>query len=206
MSQKNIDYDLEGFYLNFKQSMINFYQHHTFKRPIQDWSDRLNILQGFKNYTEIRNIIIKIISLYAIDLMRSCDQYHSNILDTNIKRFNRTTQSSIYEDLKSISYDTNIVFLLFDIFKSLLKNNDIENIKPLFIQVELYILYEDYTPIIRYAVNNNKHMILDKLFKFSLTIFNFALKMYNIPLNTPVLHKTRNTIVSGRKFMDLINN
>ena len=109
MSKKPVDYELEEYYLNFKQSMINFYHHHTLTRPIEYWSERLNMLQSQKDYTEIRNTIIKIISLYAIDLMRSCDHYHTNILDTNIKRFNRVSQSSIYNDLECISYDTNII-------------------------------------------------------------------------------------------------
>ena len=42
------DYELEEFYLSFKQSMINFYKHHTFTRPINDWSNRLNDLQSKK--------------------------------------------------------------------------------------------------------------------------------------------------------------
>ena len=75
MSQKPFDYELENFYLNFKQSMINFYRNHTLTRPINQWSYRLNDLQTKKKYSDIQKLIVKIISLYAIDIMRTCDTY-----------------------------------------------------------------------------------------------------------------------------------
>ena len=87
--------------------------------------------------------------------------------------------------LELIEYDNNIVFLLFDIFKTALKNDSLADLKPLFVQVELYLLYEDYTPPIEYAMNNNKLNILDKLFKYSPLIYRFALDLYNIPIETP---------------------
>ena len=57
--------------------------------------------------------------MYAIDLMRVCDYYNAGILETNIKRFNRI--SITIDNLEKIDYDTNIVFVLFNIFKKLLK-------------------------------------------------------------------------------------
>ena len=196
-----IDYELEEFYLNFKQSMVNFYINHTFKRPIDDWSARLNKLQGFKNYKEIHKVITKIISLYAIDLMRVCDYYNSGILDTNIKRFNRITIN--IDNLEKIDNDTSIVFLLFNIFKSLLKTQPLDEIKKLFNQVELYLIYEDYTKLITYSVKRNKLSILDKLFKYSNECLLQAMNIYNIVVDDIFINDK--TVISAKKFVDLIN-
>ena len=198
---KAIDFELEEFYLGFKQSMINFYTNHTFKRPIDDWSARLNKLQGFKNYYEIHKLITKIISLYAIDLMRVCDYYNAGILDTNIKRFNRITIN--IQNLEKINYDTNIVFVLFNIFKSLYKTQSNEEMKKLFNQVELYLIYEDYTKLITYSVKHNKMSILDKLFKFSNDSLLQAMNIYNIVVDDIFINEK--TAISGKKFVDLIN-
>lgn len=207
MSDKAFDHELEDFYLTFKQSMVNFYQNHTITRPINPWSIRLNHLQSKKNYSDIQKLIVKIISLYAIDIMRTCDGYAAGILETNIKRFNRVSKGTLVNGeytMELIEYDNNIVFLLFDIFKTSLKNDSIDDLKPLFVQVELYLLYEDYTPLIEYSMNNNKLNILDKLFKYSPLIYRFALDLYNIPIETPGVYQTRNGIMSGRKFVDLV--
>mgnify|MGYP003987605835 CR=1 FL=1 len=194
------DHELEEFYLDFKQSMLNFYKKHTFKRSINDWSDRLNKLQSLKNYEEIHKLIIKIISLYAIDLMRVCDLYNAGILDTNIKRFNRIGIN--LDGMERINYDSNIVFVLFNIFKSLYKNQTINELKELFHQVELYLIYEDFTKLITYSVNNNKLAILDKLFKYSNEILLQAMNIYSIDVSDIVF--SNNSVISAKKFVEII--
>ncbi len=203
LNEKNhaIDFELEEFYLGFKQSMINFYSKHTFKRPIDDWSRRLNKLQCLKNYKGIHKLITKIISLYAIDLMRVCDYYNAGILDTNIKRFNRI--SITIDNLEKIDYDTNIVFVLFNIFKSLLKTQPLDEIEKLFNQVELYLIYEDYTKLITYSVKRNKLSILDKLFKYSNECLLQAMNIYNIIVDDLII--SNNSVISAKKFVELIN-
>ena len=107
------DYDLEEFYIYFKKSMLNFYKKHTFSRPLEKWSSHLNTLKKNKEYKNIQTLIIKIISLFAIDLMRVGDEYNSSILNSNIIRFNRL----VINDIKmKIDEDNNIIFLLFRIF------------------------------------------------------------------------------------------
>ena len=194
------DYELEEFYLSFKQSMINFYKHHTFTRPINDWSNRLNDLQSKKNYFKIHELIQKIISLYAIDLMRVCDTYNAGILETNIKRFNRI--SDTLDGMEYINYDSNIVFVLFNIFKTLIKSQSNYEIKELFNQIDLYLIYEDYTKLITYSIDNNKLSILDKLFKYSQEILLQAINIYDISLNT--IQFSNNTVISAKKFVELI--
>ncbi len=207
MEGKPIDYELEEFYLNFKQSMINFYSKHSITRPIRQWSERLNKFQQKKDYEKIHTLISKIMSLYAIDLMRTCDCYHSGILETNIKRFNRVSKKTMENGeytIELIEYNQNIVFLLYDIFRSVSKTDNLSELEPLFVQIELYLLYEDYTPLIEFAMKKNKTIILDKLFKFSPLIYRFALDLYNIPLETPGVYHTRNGMMSGRKFQELV--
>ena len=207
MSSRPIDYELEEFYLGFKQSMINFYNQHSITRPIEVWSDRLNTFQDNQNYKKIHELIVKIISLYAIDIMRTCDCYNSGILETNIKRFNRVSKQTMEDGeftIELIEYNSNIVFLLYDIFRSISKTDSLEELKPLFVQVELYLLYEDYTFLIEFAMKKNRLVILDKLFKYSPLIYRFALDLYNIPLETPGVYQTRNGMMSGRKFQELV--
>ena len=91
--------------------------------------------------------------------------------------------------IQLIEYNLNIVFLLFDIFRSVSKDSSLDELKPLFVQIELYLLYEDFTSLIQYAMEKNKLIILDKLFKFSPLIYRFALDLYNIP-ETPGVYQT----------------
>mgnify|MGYP005632539197 CR=1 FL=1 len=191
----DIDYELEEFYINFKQSMINFYKKHTFTRPLNNWSQRLNLYKDKKQYQYIQKLIIKIISLYAIDLMRTKDEYNAGILITNIKRFNKITITNT--KIEKIDFNSNIVFLLLNIFSSLSKKED-TNFISLFDQVELYIIHQDFTDLIKYSVENNYNAILDKLFNYSSSILDTAKELYNINFKGDKL--------SAKKFVSLIVN
>lgn len=182
------DADIEFFYLGFKQSMNNFYDKHTFSRPIELWSDNLNTLQKSMKYTEIQEQINKIISLYAIDLMRTNDSYNTNILMTNIKRWNKISKIPI--DLSS-----NTVFLLLDIYNSI--NTSTES-KHLFVQVELYIMYHDFTELIKYSVEHNKMTILDKLLNYDQTIMKSIISIYSLINVSPKIP------MNGLKLMNMI--
>tara|TARA_Y100000590_G_scaffold1649_1_gene2065 strand:- start:21068 stop:21652 length:585 start_codon:yes stop_codon:yes gene_type:complete len=192
----NIDADIENFYLLFKDSMLNFYKEHTFTRPLLLWSNILNNLQKEQCYEEIEKKIKKIISLYAIDLMKVSDTYKISILVTNIKRWNKLT------DKHQIHFDTNknnnIVFLLLDIYSSMINKIDNE-FKILYQQVELFIIYYDFTSLIDYSIKNNRYSIIDKLQTFDVSIINYIIDMYNLTID-------KNTPISSRKLFKLINN
>ena len=155
--------------------MINFYKNSTIKRPIKLWSEQLNDFQKEEKYIDIENNIRNYISLYAIDLMRNLDSYHMNILVTNIKRWNRI--STDYGFKKSDDYH-NIIFLLVDIYKNLMNETD-KNIDTIFSQVELFIIYKDFQPLIKYAIDNRKPSILEKINKFK-NINDKIEQLYNI--------------------------
>lgn len=154
---KSPDHDIEQFWLAFKKSMQNFYDaKHVISRPIELWSATLNKLQSQHKYNEIESHIRNYLSLYGIDLLRLESQYHINILITNLKRWDK-----IAAQHKFFAGEKNLVIILLEIAYSLLKKNN--NISGLFVDVELYLLYEDFTRLLEYAIANNTASIIDKL-------------------------------------------
>ena len=190
-----IDADIESFYLLFKDSMSNFYNIQSFTRPLMLWSNVLNNLQKEQRYEDIEKKIKEIISLYAIDLMKVSDTYKISILVTNIKRWNKlTSKHQIHFDNKN--NNNNIVFLLLDIYSSVINNID-NDFKVLYQQLELFILYYDFTLLIKYAVDNNKLSIVDKLIKYDLHILKDIIDMYSLTID-------KNIPISSRKLFKLI--
>lgn len=184
------DHEMEQFYIRFRDSMKNFYSQHSFTRPLKEWSEKLNNLQRDRKYTEIRDTIVKIISLYATDLMRTGDDYNAGILATNIKRWSKISGINIS--------NSNIVFVLLDIFTTLGKRvKELPDYKFLFFQIELYLLYQDFTLLVEYSVSNNLPSIVEKLLKFKPEILDTVCAMYGI---TGI--KTK---LSAKKLFQLIN-
>ena len=188
----NPDYIIEIFWLDFKQSMINFYQStKTQPRPIKYWSDDMNILQSLKQYMEIESNINNYIILYTLDVMKSQSLYSMSILSTNIKRW------EILID-KNNTFSKNIAYILFDIYFYLLKKSTLDTetneIHILFSKFELFIINNDYNELIRYSVESNKPGILDKL-KQTIDISKYIMELYKININ-------KNTL--GKKIINMI--
>ena len=162
ISIQDDDYELEEFYFYFKKSMINFYNNHSFSRPIEIWSNNLNNLKKQKKYQDIQKLIIKIMSLYAIDLMRVGDEYNSNILNTNINRFNTIV---INNKKMIVQIEKNVIFLLFDIFNYFIKKDAID-FKKYFTEIELYIIYNNFDNLIEFSYTNKYYKVLDLLFNY----------------------------------------
>lgn len=194
----NPDHLIEEFWLLFKTSMINFYTEHKFlSRPIQYWSNNLNLLQRNKDYHNIEIHIRDYMSLYAIDLLRCNSIYHISILITNIKRWNNISHSRF--EICDIKY-INIVFLLLDIYNMLTNkcmNQIDEEATILFSCIELYIIHEDFKNLIDYSINNNKPSIIDKIneyeYKNNSTSKNASIlyieKKYNLSLSPQISAK-----------------
>ena len=174
----NPDKKIEEFWLLYKQSMINYYTNQKcISRPIKEWSEKLNYYQSKKNYTEIEKHILNYISLYAIDLMRDNNGYHMNILITNIKRWKRLSKS--YNTIIKENSYYNIIFLLIDIYKSIMNEKLNDNLVIIFSQVELIILYNDFSELVKFAVENSKPSILTKISKYC-NIDSILYEYYNI--------------------------
>lgn len=197
---KNPDADIEAFWLSFKQSMVNFYEiNKNLERPINYWSNVLNKFQKNKNYEKIEEHIQKYISLYAIDLLRTNSIYNIQILNTNIKRWNKLSCKFSFST-KEKTY-CNFIFVLVDIYKTLSRNlhrtRYEEEVNQIFSQFDLILLYKDYSPFILFAIEYNKPNILDKLFEFDKQIYENLLEEYKIDL-------PKTTIFKGDKLIKLI--
>ena len=191
----NPDFEIEEFWLGFKQSMINFYNLNNLYRPIELWSNKLNDLQKNKKYEKIEEQIRNFISLYAIECLRQNNTYHTQILITNIKRWNKISYKYKFINKNKTYY--NFIFVLLDIFCTLNKSN--LDLKELFSQIELFILYQDYQPLIEMAIKYNKPNILDKLIKYDKTLVEYILDFYNLEIE-----RSKKIIISGKKLCDLI--
>tara|TARA_B100001027_G_C16165349_1_gene284494 strand:+ start:48 stop:650 length:603 start_codon:yes stop_codon:yes gene_type:complete len=176
---KNVDYDIEQFWFGFKASMINFYNSKLINRPITIWSNHLNALQSEKKYEEIEHCITKYISLYALDLMRIDSGYNIGILNTNIKRWDKISNKyKMFSSRESYNKGCNLITTLLDIY-TLLTNKDKVN-RYIFNQVELFIIFEDFTELIKFAKYNDIPSILDKLLKYDANIFKQVKEVFQL--------------------------
>lgn len=194
----NPDHEIEQYWLSFKQSMLNFYSaKHVMSRPIDQWSAKLNRLQTQQKYTEIEAHIKNYLSLYGLDVLRTESQYYINILITNLKRWDKIARS--YKFFAGEDGEKNLVIILLEIAYSLLKKN--KNIQGLFIDVELYLLYEDFGKLLEYAMDNNAVGIIDKLMSYD--PMNVLHKVNDI-YGTCIEYKVA-SLLSGKKIIKIIN-
>ena len=157
------DYDIEMFWLVFKQSMINFYSLKLLlSRDIQAWSATLNQLQSSQRYSRIEKQIYNYITLYGLDLLRAGSRYHLGILISNIRRWDKV--AARHKILQS-GHEDNIVTILLEIASSFIKSGT--EFEGLFDDLELYMIHDDYDRLIDYAIKHRKTNILDRLIKFN---------------------------------------
>lgn len=158
-----MDQKIEEFWLGLKTSMLNFYNNCVIKRPIDTWSNNLNVFQKHKNYSSIEKHIINYISLYALDLMRFHDEYHIRILVTNMRRWDKISLSLKIVDSKSDEF-SNIVLFMLDVYHSLLKY-DSREYKTIFDEIELILIYNNFDMLLDYLIAKRHISIIDKLIK-----------------------------------------
>lgn len=187
------DYEIEKFWYGLKNSMINFYSNKIVKRPIDNWSNKLNILQSKEQYEEIEENIRNYISLYGIDAMRHMEIYHFNILKTNIKRWNVISTHYGFVKLNSKKY-YNIIFLLIDIYEKLYDKLITEDMILFASEIELLLIYEDFSYLIDLSVKYKLVSIIDKL-GYYIDIIDAINKKYKLNI-------TGN--VSGKKIFKLL--
>jgi hypothetical protein len=197
MDKKKHDYEIEQFWFGFKNSMNNFYNYYNNinKRPIDLWSNELNLLQEEKKYLDIELKIRDYISLYGIDVMRAMNNYYFDILKTNIKRWNRISKN--YNFLKKeIKKYYNIIFLLVDIFYNLENKMPKEEFNKIYSEIELFIINNNFNYLIDQSIKYGMCKVLDKINNY-INIFEYINKKYNINLINPC---------SGIKIISCIKN
>ena len=193
-----MDYDIEQFWLGFKTSMINFYKNKILKRPIDLWSNNLNLLQSKQKYEEIEKYITKYIALYALDLMRIDDNYSIRILNTNIKRWDKISNKyKIISSIEKYNKGCNLITTLLDIYTILSKKDKID--RTIFDQMELFIFFGDFTDLIKYSKDNQIPSIIDKLLKYDSNIFQQIKDIFE--LDESIIYP-----ISVSKIFKLINN
>jgi hypothetical protein len=199
MDNKQIDYDIEQFWLGLKRSMVNFYNKHNtlINRPLDKWSSYLNNLQSQKKYLEIEKYIIYYLSLYGNDLLRYNAHYDLNILYTNIRRWDKISIKYKIYNITNSKY-INVTFLLIDIYMLLVRNNNID--KTIFDELELFIEFNDFRNLISFSIKENYPSIIDKLLKYDNSLFEQVREIMNFddkikyPISAKKLFKICNII------------
>lgn len=171
------DYEIEQFWLQLKTAMNNFYnQFKNIKsRNIYKWSNTLNELQFYKKYDTIEKNIMDYITLYGLDIIKSNSNYHLQILNTNIKRWNKiTTKYKIFNNQKY----KNIFYTCLEICIVLSKKKI--DFTDLFEDIELIVINQNINNIIKYAIHNNKSIIIDKFIQYNRKlVYNTLCNLYN---------------------------
>jgi hypothetical protein len=186
------DKDIEEFWIGLKNSIYNFYKSVNIPtlRPVGSWSDNLNLLQSINEYDEIQKCIRQYISLFAIDIIRFSgkNKRHFKILLTNIKRWNKLSKQYSFNNSSTEEY-YNIMYLIIDLYKSIIDVDDNSNIKYIFQQIELLLINKDFSTIIKYAIENNKPGILTKLTGYNIDVKEEIKKLYNIDIPAKISFK-----------------
>lgn len=169
MTEQNPDHDIEFFWLNFKQSMLNFYKSYEkqFKqRDITTWSSVLNKLQSEQKYLLIERQIRDYMICYGIDVIRSASHYHLGILKSNVHRWDLLSkQFGLLKEHPeyAITFHTRTMFhtcleISFALNKSGIRLD-------LFDDIELIIIQENIAYFIEMAILWGKSSIFDILLK-----------------------------------------
>ena len=195
---KNVDHEIEQFWLGFKDSMFNFYKKQlNIGRPIHQWSYYLNLLQQKKDYEKIEECIVKYISLYSIDLIRTHNAYHMRILNTNIKRWDKIcNKSKIFVKRSNYNNGCNLIITLLDIYTILADKDKVS--QDIFDELEIFIFFHDFRSLIMYAKEQNVPSIIDKLLKYNESIFYQVKELYgldntiNYPISAHKIFKSMN--------------
>ena len=190
------DKEFELFWLGFKQSIINFSKIYDVKIPIQTWSNILNWYQVQKDYCNIKKHIHIYISYYATYIFRYADTYHTSILWTNVKRWNKITNNYRFDDSENKKLYFNIYHLLLDIFRTILLGNKQNK--------EILEFYKDISEDIR---EEDLYIMVDLCIKFKLGNIIDKINTYK-NFNSYIEDRTNIKLppkISGKKIIDMIN-
>ena len=193
LSPEDPDYELEFFWSTYKCSLENFYRSYKqYKRPLKYWYNELNFNKRKCNYNIIQKKIFDYLTLHMIDVIKSMDLYHSQILKTNFNRYIK-----LCEKIKFYNFVDEITRLdvIFRIYYSIVTKKNVSNMEiQIFSQIELFIFYNDFNLLIKYAIDNNYPNIIDNLNKI-IDIRSFIKDYYDLELDS---------YIKGKKIINLI--
>jgi hypothetical protein len=174
LNKNDPDYHIEDFWYNFKSSVYNFYSQVGIEDDtIEIVSLKLNQYKKKKEYSLIKKRINNYIYGYVIDVMKyeNIDSYYaSNILMTNIKRWNKICQKFNFDgtDEKEIFINEFNKIMLF--FKSFLciklkKDKDLLPIVILFKNIDKIIAKDNYFQLFETSIKLYQSKMLDAILK-----------------------------------------
>lgn len=187
---------IEQFWFNLKSSMNNFYKkYRSVKRPLSHWDATIKLHYSKGDFEKIVTHIQSYMTMYSLDIMRSNDQYDTNILSTNFKRFDKICQNMELNSLIN-KKKINTIDTIFCIYETLIKKGKItsEVSNKIFQQVEMFVFDDIYDDLIIYAVTNNMPSVLTKL-KNITNVSEFINSYYNLNIDNKM---------NGNKIIKLI--
>ena len=201
------DYEIEQFWLQFKNTMNNFYTNNKeiSKRNITRWSDTLNKFQAKKQYDKIEKHIMDYITLHGLDIIKTGRSYELQLLNTNVKRWNKITQRyKIFnntDDNITQGY-SNLFYTCVQICISLTKADSSFNYKEMFEDIELIIINNDITVLVEYSILFGKNVIIDKLITYNRSLVTQTIiEIYNNEIFKGICKKTYN----GKTILKRVN-
>ena len=165
------DNKLEFFWLTFKDS-IKGYLNKSELEELSNVSKKLNVLQQEQRYEEIEVYIKSHIEKIGYDMMSKDDNYRVGHLDTNIKRWNRLTETDIYPP-------TNTFYCLLLIYMNLSKTkaDKKEEIAVMKDCIGRYSVdptnYNALIELMNHSIRNKMYGNIDKLLRI-LNIYDFS--------------------------------
>ena len=166
----NPDSEIEEFWMTFKCCLFNFYKYCNINIDITEFSNKLNILQAKRDYTEIE-YSIQILTIDLIKLLfnkiRSLKKdshyiYHFRIIVTNLKRWIKIREKRLF--LPDPIETENDYFLLVKLLNSQLKRiergEDIDDLIYFFEICSKYVHDKDYQFIVDYALEKKQSQML----------------------------------------------
>ena len=195
------DYDLEQYWYQIKQSMINFYRDvpNLIRRPIEVWSNELNLLQLEKRYKQIEKSIYRIHILYMLDLVKAHHLYHAYLFHTNLNRWNSICIDPEHKFLLKMDltntqndYEKDIHQKVYILFEFLLKTSTLEvdkyeryrhRIELLFEQVEVYVFFDEWQSLVELSIDIGKSSLLNLLRMNRDEVDKYLMKKYDLVIS-----------------------
>jgi hypothetical protein len=202
LNKSDPDFQIEDYWYGFKNSMKKFYSDVKIdSSELDKLSGVLNKLKEEKNYIQIQKTIQQTIQNYCVHVMKYSkfdELKHTNILMTNIKRWNRIAPDYSFNKYSSSTMNV----YLFEGFYSIKNkiNRDVDSLLELF---------ADFDNLNTSTVNTNKLIIESlelgqvKMLEVCIGFFSFDYVLKVINDFYPSLTEKTNKFIKARKLCKL---
>ena len=204
LNPEDPDYQIEYFWYGLKHSMFNFYG--RFKLPyghIHEWSSGLNEMKSGKQYDKIEINIRDYIAKYAFDITKNeTSTYHSMILVSNIKRWNKI--SNQFNFLSSVEHNKMILLFMIYLELKLDTKHQHSTLSPSSSSESLDLVDEEKFLTIEEVYESHNDEIYDDFIKYALT--HKKIKILELLKNIPGYNVIENLKRLYPQYKDSIRN